>query len=122
MKILFIHERERRETGRGMRSRLHAESLRPDSIPGLWGSCPEPKADAQLLSHPGVPYFFFKILFIHERPTERGRDPGRGRSRLHAELPLSFRETPNTHEQGGAAEGERIPNRLHTEHSPISQT
>ena len=30
-------------------------------------------------------FFFFKILFIiHERHTERGRDRGRGRSRLHA--------------------------------------
>ena len=26
--------------------------------------------------------FFFKILFIHERHTERGRDIGRGSSRL----------------------------------------
>ena len=25
-----------------------------------------------------------KILFIHERHTQRGRDTGRGRSRLHA--------------------------------------
>ena len=24
------------------------------------GSCPEPKAEAQPLSHPGVPYFVFK--------------------------------------------------------------
>ena len=53
------------------------------------GSCPEPKADAQPLSHPGAPHllqylnaflfflsFFFKIfiyLFIHERHTERER-------------------------------------------------
>ena len=27
-------------------------------------------------------FYFFKILFIHERHTERGRDIGRGRSRL----------------------------------------
>ena len=26
--------------------------------------------------------FFFKILFIHERHTQRGRDIDRGRSRL----------------------------------------
>ena len=32
------------------------------------GSCPEPKADAQPLSHPGVPRFY---LFIPERHTER---------------------------------------------------
>ena len=53
--------RERgRDTGRG-RSRLHAGSGTWDSsrIPA---SCPEPKADAQPLSHPGVPYHNF---FIH---------------------------------------------------------
>ena len=45
---LFIHERGR---DRG-RSRLHAGSPMWDLIPG---SHPEPKADAQPLSHPGVP-------------------------------------------------------------------
>ena len=29
-------------------------------------------------------FFFFEILFIHERHTEKGRDIGRGRSRLPA--------------------------------------
>ena len=34
-------------------------------------------------------YFFLRFyLFIHERHTERGRDPGRGRSRLHAGNPM----------------------------------
>ena len=38
-------------------------------------------------------YFFFKILFIyswetHTQRRERGRDPGRGRSRLHAGSPM----------------------------------
>ena len=35
-------------------------------------------------------FFFFKILFINERHTERerGRDTGRGRSRLHAGSPM----------------------------------
>ena len=54
---LFIHKRHREreaDTGRGRR-RLHAESLMRDSIPGPLGSCPEPKADAQPLSHPGAP-------------------------------------------------------------------
>ena len=53
---LFIHERHRergRDTGRG-RSRLHAGSLMWDSVPGL-GSHPEPKAEAEPLSHPGIP-------------------------------------------------------------------
>ena len=57
-KILFIHERQREreaETGRG-RSGLHPRSPMWDSIPGLQlGSCPEPKADTQSLSHPGNP-------------------------------------------------------------------
>ena len=31
-------------------------------------------------------FLFFKLyLFIHERPTERDRDTGRGRSRLYKE-------------------------------------
>ena len=53
---LFIHEKHRkrgRDIARG-RSRLHAGSLMWDSIPGL-GSRSEPKADAQPLSHPGIP-------------------------------------------------------------------
>ena len=53
-KILFIHERHRergRDTGRG-RSRLPMGNPMQNSIPG-----PEPKADAQPLSHPGVPVF-----------------------------------------------------------------
>ena len=54
---LFIYERHRkrgRDIGR-RRSRIPAGSLIPDSIPGLPGSQPEPKADAQPLSHPGAP-------------------------------------------------------------------
>ena len=46
-------EKRGRDIGRE-RSRLPAGNLMQDSIPGL-GSRPEPKADAQLLSHPGVP-------------------------------------------------------------------
>ena len=54
------------------------------------GSCSEPKAGAQPLSHPGVPltYLLTYLLFIHERHRERGRDIGRGRSRLHAGRPM----------------------------------
>ena len=55
--FLVIHERHR-DTGRGRgRSRLFGE---PDAglDPRIRGSCPEPKADAQPLSHPGVPDFY----------------------------------------------------------------
>ena len=54
---LFIHERHRergRDTGRG-RSMLYAGSLMWDSILGFQDHAPKPKADAQRLSHPGVP-------------------------------------------------------------------
>ena len=47
-------KRERgRDTGRG-RSRLPAGSLMQDGS-RTPGSCPEPKADAQPLSYPGIP-------------------------------------------------------------------
>ena len=59
------------------RSRLPSGSPTWDLIPGLKAH------SAQLLSHPGAPYFyFFKILFIQDRHAERGRDIGRERSRL----------------------------------------
>ena len=35
-----------------------------------------------------IPDIFKNILFIHERHTERGRDTGRERSRLHAGSPM----------------------------------
>ena len=43
-----------RDVGRG-RSWLHAGKPDVGVDPRTAGSCPEPKADAQLLSHPGVP-------------------------------------------------------------------
>ena len=54
---LFIHEREREaET----QAEGEADSMQ-GVLCGTWsqipGSCPEPKADAQLLSHPGIPLF-----------------------------------------------------------------
>ena len=48
-------ERERERQRHRGRSRLHAGSLMWDSIPGPQGSRPELKADAQPLSHSGVP-------------------------------------------------------------------
>ena len=49
-----------RDTERGRdtgtrRSRRHARIPMWGSIPGLLGSHPEPNADAQPLSHPGIP-------------------------------------------------------------------
>ena len=54
---IFLHERERervRDIGRGERQ---APCRKPDAglNPRTLGSCPEAKADAQPLSHPGVP-------------------------------------------------------------------
>ena len=52
LKILFIHERQERE------AEEEAGSMQEPDVgvdPGTMGSCPEPKADVQLLSHPGVP-------------------------------------------------------------------
>ena len=33
-------------------------------------------------------FFFFKVLFIHKRHTDSGRDIGRGRSRLSMKNPM----------------------------------
>ena len=52
-------ERERetgRDTGRGRSRLLHSRSAMWDSIRETTGSCPEPKAYAQSLSHTGVPF------------------------------------------------------------------
>ena len=46
--------------------------------PGTPGSRPEPKADAQPLSHPGIPalrfYFYFYFYLIYDSHTERERE------------------------------------------------
>ena len=49
--------REHRERQRHRQREKQAPCGEPDGglDPGTPGSCPEPKADAQLLSHPGVP-------------------------------------------------------------------
>ena len=72
---LFIHERER-ESQRHRQKEKQAPCREPDAglDPGTPGSCPEPKADAQPLSHPGVPtsqilsqlrlYFYFSQIDI----------------------------------------------------------
>ena len=64
--FMIVTERERergRDIGRG-RSRLPAGSLMWDSIPGPPGSRSEPKADAQSLSHPGIPDIYFQFSNI----------------------------------------------------------
>ena len=50
-------EREARHTPREKK----APCREPDAglDPGTPGSCPELKADTQLLSHPGIPIFYF---------------------------------------------------------------
>ena len=61
--FLFIHER-RTERGRGTdrgRSRLPTRSPMRDPILGP-ESCPGPKVDTQLLSHPGIPKVFNIVL------------------------------------------------------------
>ena len=37
--------------------------------PGTAGSCPEPKTDSQLLSHPGIPTVFFMVPAHNKCPT-----------------------------------------------------
>ena len=61
---LFIHERHtEREAETGQREK-QAPFTKPDVgfDPRSLGSRPEPKADTQPLSHPGVPIVIFKVL------------------------------------------------------------
>ena len=60
LKILFIHDRHterERERQRHRQREKRAPCREPDVgiDPGTPGSCPEPKADTKLPSHPGVP-------------------------------------------------------------------
>ena len=52
--ILFIHERHRERERQRLRQREKRADVGLD--PGTLGSHPEWRADAQQLSHPGVPY------------------------------------------------------------------
>ena len=54
-----------RNTGRGRSSKREVLCEEPDAglDPRTLGSHPEPKADAQPLSHPGVPIHRFRCLF-----------------------------------------------------------
>ena len=81
--------RDRERQRERQRQEKQAPCKEPDMglDPGTPGSCPGLKASAQPLSRPGIPRFY---LFIHEthKESERGRDTGRGRSRLHGESPM----------------------------------
>ena len=76
---LFIHKRhaERgRDIGRGISrliSRLPSEEPDAGLNPRTPGSCPEPKADTQPLSHPGVPKVHFKKRNIHHHQQKQER-------------------------------------------------
>ena len=54
------------------------------------GSHPELKAGAKPLSHPGIPKMLFlkRFYLFFMRDTQRGRDTGRGRSRLPVRSPM----------------------------------
>ena len=86
--IVTERVREAETQAEGEAGSMHRE---PDVgfDPGSPGSRPGPKAGAKPLRHPGIPNnnFFFKdfiYLFMIVTQRERGRDIGRGRSRLHA--------------------------------------
>ena len=89
-----MRDRQRERQRHRQREKL-APCREPDVglDPRTPGSHPGPKAGTKPLSHPGIPTFFsfFKTyLFIHERHRlrERGRDIGRGRSRLLTGSPM----------------------------------
>ena len=88
---LFIHARHRnRQRHRQREKQAPCREPNVGLDPGSPGSCPGLQA---ALNHcatgaaPPLP-FFKKILFIHESHGERGRDIGRGRSRLMAGSPM----------------------------------
>ena len=86
--FIFIYEKHR---GRDRQREKQTPYREPNAglHPRTPRSCPEPKADAQLLSHPGILLGFFKkILFIHSWEwMNRGRDIARGRRKLPAGSP-----------------------------------
>ena len=66
----MIDTHTERERQRHRRREKLAPCREPDVglDPGIPGSCPEPKADAQLLSHPGDPQIFLiskEMFLIH---------------------------------------------------------
>ena len=88
---------QERERQRHRQREKQAPCKEPDVglDPGTPGSRPGLKAGTKPLSHPGIPfiYLFFKdftslLMRDTQREREGGRDPGRGRSRLHAGSPM----------------------------------
>ena len=71
--VLFVHERHtHRESQRHWQREKQAKCRKPEVglNPYSLGLCPEPKAGAQLLSHPSISGFFsfyWFYLFIHGR-------------------------------------------------------
>ena len=84
--FMIVTEREReggRDTGRG-RSRLHAPGARCGIRSRVSGNTPWAKGRRQTAVPPRDPpntFFFYLFMIVTER--ERGRDTGRGWSRLH---------------------------------------
>ena len=56
---LFMRDTEREEGHRQREKQAPHGELDVGLDPRAPGSCPEPKAEAQLLSHPGVPSWIF---------------------------------------------------------------
>ena len=78
-KILFIYSREReRQTHRQKEKQAPCREPNVRLDPSTLGSCPEPKADAQPLSHPSILVLFLDLL---ERERERENGGGEGRKR-----------------------------------------
>ena len=62
LKILFIHERHReRQRHRQREKQAPSVELDVGLDPGTTGSRPEPKTDAQPLSHPGISHSIFRV-------------------------------------------------------------
>ena len=86
---LFIHERERQ---RPRQKEKQGASREPyvGLDPGTPGSHPEPKADAQLLSHPGIPHSSFFFFFPHSGIFKRHLKLGQNRTLFFFFITLPF--------------------------------
>ena len=64
-RFLFIHERHgERQRHRQREKQAPCKEPNVGLNTGTVGSCPELKADAQLLSHPGVPDLYFSVHML----------------------------------------------------------